>query len=901
MKTSKELERWVSSRTWLYRAFMTLVLLALVSVLWDKVILYSYRILLRPVLLEPLIDVLWCRWLSGQMSILFQDCCRTDFAVAGITACLDVAGLFVACRYLWGCYKLRRRVEVCATTSCLCADVCAQIASDAPIKRKSEDLYSRGACVEALSNIILSHCSKDAAAYVGIYGAWGDGKTSVRYLAEEFINEVYGHGKALFIDFSPWEYSDSCDLRMELFEKVARVLSRTGMREVSFTFSQLAKFFSLRRSNRRMGLLQDVIDVFRGFWFSYVVKEDDLIDAVKIALANVSQRIVIVIDDLERLTKNDVGRVIRFLKANGDLPNLVYLILTDEDYLASAVSEMVGCPNGSGIDVGREYLQKIITIPYRLPDIDGNKLLKNFIAGVKSLLDSYGIRVDNPEDGCEWAAYYLENPRKVKLLLNSFSVRLARHKVHVGDAQYLNVHIGDLLALTALEFGAPDVYKHLQDGYVGLLCNTSWQFGSGKGVLDEGMNQMFYDYLTGDKREHFKQFLEGRLGVVSEGGTEYDKKPRRYRLKNPDDAELMLNYRLASRFCFANYFVSDNDGMIVSQQDIESFKSNINAGKFPENIIARLNEEGKLPTFLYALNGIEVFSTLESSNCYLRTLVKMAALQLKPINYERSPTNIGAIIRPTIYSRIYSCLSAYNKKLMDEIACNKRIFGEDVETAGEFLLPILHEEKDVVLTAHLIASDAKYHNGGDYENCCGAIFTHDGYEQLRGDYINFIEEFQTQGRLFGHEDFSDLFRCWRTLLKKYDDDKLYARFRSACMSAVRNMTTLSKILVFFADDNRYSEDEEDFIVTVRIDDLERSFGKKGLDTIIKVLESSANMSEYDFKILTVLRWARIQKEARCPYDVDAQEEYLRQELETREFKDEMFGKTGVIHRARKRV
>jgi hypothetical protein len=889
MKTVEDVKRWVRKRTCLYYIFWFVAGSIILAIFIDKCVVYSYSVY------RPLLSYLWHNLGLHKVLAIVQWFGDKDFWLCVITLMLDAVGLTSACRYL---YRYWFWVENLCASSCGEIHV-TQMFSDAPIKSSVNDLYSRGAYVAMLSNVIMSKCSEVSATYVGIYGSWGDGKTSVRNLTEEYIRNLYGDGRALFIDFSPWEYPESCDLRMELFEKVASVLSKAKITDGSFTFSQLARFFSLRRSNRRMGFLQDVIDLFRGLWFAHVVKEDDLVEAVKTSLRNMSQRLVIVVDDLERLTKDDVGKVVRFLKANGDLPNIVYLILTDEDYLASAVSEMVGRPAGSNIDVGREYLQKIVTLRCPLPEINGDKLRKNFTEGVQDLLKAYDIHSENFEDACEWASHYLQNPRKVKLLLNSFSVTLARYKRLVNDAQYLGVHVGDLLALTALQFAEPKVYKHLCEGYSGLLEKTSIYLGSDKGASDEWMEKAFYRYLSDTSHELLDVFLKERLGIVIDNGSIYDKKPKTYKLNNPDDPELMLNCRLASRFCFMNYFISENDGL-MPQQDFEDFKAAIMANRFPETLIERINGEDKLPMLLYALNGVNVFPTRQSSDNYIRSLVKMANMGLKSIDTDSDCTDFHSIIRTGIYSRVYFCLHRYCKKLQNKITNGDDIFGKDVEYVGEFLLPILREEKDVVLTAHLIATDAKYHNGESAENHYGAIFSHEDYEQLREGYLVFIEAFQEQDRLMSHEEFFDLFRCWRNLLKEYKDDKFYASFRKACMPAIYNLSALSKILVFFSDDNQASDDEEDFIVTVRLDDLEQFFGTNGINQIIRVLEESPNISERNFKMLTVLKWAISEKHKGNLYDVDAQKQYLQCEMMTKTFKDRMLARTGVVHKTRRK-
>ena len=202
--------------------------------------------------------------------------------------------------------------------------------SDAPIAVATEDEFARDAYVRMLSTLIMSASNTKDARYIGIYGQWGDGKTSVRNLVEERIKSEYGENSAIIVDFSPWVYPEST----------------------------LAKHFAMSRFNQSVGPVSDLIDGVRGLLSLSFWSEERLTIAIREVLSTMTQKVVVVVDDLDRLSKDEICRVIRFLKANGDLPNITYLILADEDYLANAVSSLVTRSDKRDIDNGREYLRK---------------------------------------------------------------------------------------------------------------------------------------------------------------------------------------------------------------------------------------------------------------------------------------------------------------------------------------------------------------------------------------------------------------------------------------------------------------------------------------------------------------------------------------------------------------
>lgn len=80
--------------------------------------------------------------------------------------------------------------------------------SDQPIKSHKEDILGRTAFARALGNAILSHKEKDSVA-IGLYGAWGSGKTSIINLALEHIEFISkkktDKRKPIIVRFNPPE------------------------------------------------------------------------------------------------------------------------------------------------------------------------------------------------------------------------------------------------------------------------------------------------------------------------------------------------------------------------------------------------------------------------------------------------------------------------------------------------------------------------------------------------------------------------------------------------------------------------------------------------------------------------------------------------------------------------
>ena len=761
------------------------------------------------------------------------------------------------------------------------------VVSDAPIKISAEDEFSRGAYVRMLSTLIMSSSHEREARYIGIYAPWGDGKTSVRFLLEERICSDYGKESVIIVDFSPWQYPESADIRMLFFERLAVAVAKARCDDVSKMSSLVARYFAMTRLNRTVGPLHDVIDWLRKLFVFGVFSEESLTDDFRELLSSMKKKVVVVIDDLDRLSKEETCRVIRFLKANGDLPNITYLILADEDYLANAVAGLVARPDKTEIECGREYLKKVIPLRCPLPPINGNRLLMNFKHRLVSLLCDYDLESENPKETCDWLLLpYMGNTRVVKQLLNTFSIKLATYKWQVGGRKYLNVHIGDLLALTVIEVCEPDLHAKLWDGYMGLL-QDSWRYsGSDKGLSEQWMEEHFFRHVKG-KRDVVERFLSERLGVAHSGGG-YNKDPVTYKLSNPYNQELMLHYRLASAASFQHYFLIEEEIGRLSQDDVKYFLSEVNAGRIPEGIIHRLDESGMLPQLLYALESEKMLPTKAASDCYMKTLIYMANFPLR--NLAMPPEYQNWLFEQSIYVGIYRCMLFYCRDLSMHVMNEEKIYGEKIERIGEFLLPLLKDSSDVVLTSHLIGHDKKYHEGEMSASRYDAFFSHEEYETLRRMFLGRIENFQREGRLVGHVEFFDLFRSWRILLREYNEPVLNNKFKLACLSMTRDVQAINQMILFFCDDNRLSDIHSRLIVAIQLDSLTDAFGEKGIKSIVSTLKSAQYLPEYTYKALVSLRWALEQKAANKPYGKEEQMEALKGLYESEKIKAEMAAK-----------
>jgi predicted KAP-like P-loop ATPase len=162
-------------------------------------------------------------------------------------------------------------------------------------------------------------------------------------------------------------------------------------------------------------------------------------------------RIIVLIDDLDRLMDDEVVDVLRTVKAVGNLPCMTYVLLYDQGSITKLLDK-------SCHGKGTEYLEKIIQVPIGLstpPKTVVKNLLRKQLANIaeeeSKQIDSniYWQRSPNVYDSCVLA--FLENPRDAIRMSNEFRLR---YSVLKDD-----VEIDDLLDITSLEVFRPELHR----------------------------------------------------------------------------------------------------------------------------------------------------------------------------------------------------------------------------------------------------------------------------------------------------------------------------------------------------------------------------------------------------------------------------------------------------------
>ena len=319
-----------------------------------------------------------------------------------------------------------------------------ELISDNPIKDINADLLDRKNSAEKFAKHIFSFNYKDGLV-IGICGEWGSGKTSYINLMKPELQK-----NSIVIDFNPWMFSDSYNLVSLFFsEMAAQIKDYNNNTNLIKALDNLGDFFSSLRAiplvGEYIGILGKLLNTFakkKKGENSLQKQRSNLIKELK----KIEKPIVVILDDIDRLSSDELESILKLVRLTGRFPNIIYLLSFDKERVVNTL-------NNKNID-GESYLEKIIQIPFDIPKVSRELLEKHLFASLDSILGNVEI------DHYRWSEAYLniikptiKNIRDIKRYISSLSYTFNQ----VG--KFINVV--DLVTIEIIKVFYPKSFKEL--------------------------------------------------------------------------------------------------------------------------------------------------------------------------------------------------------------------------------------------------------------------------------------------------------------------------------------------------------------------------------------------------------------------------------------------------------
>jgi hypothetical protein len=297
--------------------------------------------------------------------------------------------------------------------------------TDNPVSLLSGDLFGFRPYIEELHEVVRH--ADPLPLTVGVFGPWGSGKSSFLRMWQDLLKRA---PQDRTVWFNPWKY----DQRVEVWAALLQSL----LAEVAIEETSGDKAGRLAKAATWLALKGGA-----GFAMNYASggvinadKIDSVVDAVASAnakhYADINRfeadfaeslntllppegRLFVFVDDLDRCTPDAAVSVLEALKLFIGDARCVFVLAMDFDLLTSVAAAKFG--SGIAVD-GNAYLEKIVQLPFHLPDIRFGALQEEY-AGHLGPLGSDDVFWDLLRIG------FGPNPRRVKRFINVYNLARA--------------------------------------------------------------------------------------------------------------------------------------------------------------------------------------------------------------------------------------------------------------------------------------------------------------------------------------------------------------------------------------------------------------------------------------------------------------------------------------------
>lgn len=469
--------------------------------------------------------------------------------------------------------------------------------TDKPITCKAEDQIQRSGFAENLARTLLYSPSSDTLV-VGLQGSWGTGKTSLLHMMKETISVETQDSpdKPILFDFNPWNYAGQQQLISMFFEELSLLLKRknklekvAGISEKLQTYSQIlnpAKYIP------GIGSLVEAITEAVGVANEGVQKlkenrDSDLAgikEELNHLLLEFNQKIFVFIDDIDRLTSEEIRQIFQLVKSVGDLPNITYILSFDREVVVQAL-------NKSQESFGDTYLEKIVQVPIDVPAPSTSEIQKVLFTELNKILAELPDGVFDQE---RWSEVYfngvqhlIRSIRDVNRFCNAFRLNYGLTRDEVNPV--------DLIGLTAIQVFLPNLYHSIRSNSELFLTFHSYdQYNPNDKEVKKGIYQQIIDRTCSDFSFNIDDFIVTLFPQMS------------YILKNSAyTSESLRGWNIQKRICthdhFPIYFKLGLTSDEVSKKEIEIMLEQLEDLNEFTSYLDTLLEQKKIIRFLSRL------------------------------------------------------------------------------------------------------------------------------------------------------------------------------------------------------------------------------------------------------------------------------------------------------------
>lgn len=448
--------------------------------------------------------------------------------------------------------------------------------SDKPItindqKSENEDLLNREEFAKELAKTILNYDIKDNLV-IGLTGSWGSGKTSLLNLCEYYIKQQ--NENQIIVKFNPWNLAkEENDLTYSFFNILEKEISKSKNNIIKKSYSDIKRDISKKTPDVNpeysVGLDLKIIkgsiklQPKNSVLYEVLLKNKEKLNET---FNKLDQHIIVIIDNIDRLSNEEVNQIFNLVNSTADFDNLIYILSFDRN-----VVEYILSNNYSDASFSPEFIDKIIQVMIKIPEITYSHLEEIFLNMLSKILIEYTIPFseDKMKELYNYFFINLNNIREIKRYLNALTF-------YLGNINLNNINIYDFLMITFIRLYLPEEYKN--------ILNNKKVLVSLKNPILIKHSQLIKNEIT--DKEEYKQIYQKIFPTVNDNDI-YDVKK-----------EKIKNKCICTEEYFDYYFTLNLDDCKITDEELKQILKSVNEYSIFKKEMKKYQNKNNILTYI---------------------------------------------------------------------------------------------------------------------------------------------------------------------------------------------------------------------------------------------------------------------------------------------------------------
>ena len=284
---------------------------------------------------------------------------------------------------------------------------------------------------------------------IAVYGSWNSGKSTLLNFIAHYLKQKQEFEQPIIVPFNPWLFSGSEDITRCFFDQIQSVLNERkfvprGWKERIADFAKVVSQIPLPYAQTG-GAVATLFD-------DKQKDASDFKETVEDTLLQEEPRLVVTIDDIDRLDAEEIRKLFRLIKAFPNFTDVVYILFFDKKIVTKALEETPEL-------AGTAYLEKIVQFSFDLPIPDKALLRRLLFEKLNAVFKDTAKELVNQT---YWSNVYYQGIDHFITKLSDI-VRLINNLSLTYPAVKNEVNPVDLIAIESLRTFCPIMYNIIRE------------------------------------------------------------------------------------------------------------------------------------------------------------------------------------------------------------------------------------------------------------------------------------------------------------------------------------------------------------------------------------------------------------------------------------------------------